>query len=558
MLWKERDKHDAGKGLILFLLWCVCLSGLGQKEEVIDQIFAEWDQNQHPGGVVLVSKGSDILYSKAFGLANIQYNVPITLASTFNLGSVSKQFTALGIAKLEEEGKLSFKDEIHQYIPELPDFGFKITLAHLLNHTSGLRSTPELFALAGWREGEPITTEDDLNYLCKQQSLNFKPGSEYMYSNSNYVLLAVIISRVTHQDFSTWMRSNIFEPLKMRNTYVDEFNLQISAETSTPYVEQEERLFVIAQNSSLDLGATNVYSTATDLTLWLKKMYDPDAEWKKLIDQLKSRDTLLSGEINNYNFGLITDNYHGNKRIYHTGGVPGYLSFAMCFPEEQLSVVVLTNYIDYKAHEKVDHLLSLFLKNKKEKAKKQKKPTEAALNTAAAINYCSDYWNVNSHYARKVFLEDDTLWYLRTNGYKSPLLQVKDSVFIIGGIMATVYVEFKKKGGELYMYVKDGDKPVEVFEPFSASPPSAADLAEYSGVYYSPELETSYKIIFENEKLMGYHSRHGYFDIEILRKDIMDWSGLAVVHYERDDFGSIVGFYVTLNRVRNVWFEKER
>ncbi|HBS85611.1 MAG: hypothetical protein A2W91_14390 [Bacteroidetes bacterium GWF2_38_335] len=546
------------KKSILFVISILLATYLSaQKTEKADQIFEDWNQKNHPGGVVYILKADKVLYLKAFGLANIQYSILNTTESVFNLASVSKQFTALGIALLQEDGKLSIDDSIQMYLPELPNFGYKITLRHLLHHTSGLRSTPELFGLAGWRDGDAISTEDVFNYTCKQRDLNFKPGSEFMYSNTNYVLLAMIIGRVTNQNFADWMKSNVFNPLGMSKTYIDESNLNVTAYTGSPYFEENENQFVIAQNSSHDAGASNVYSSAPDLMKWMKQLNNPEKKWSNAIGLLLTNDTLTNGTSNEYAFGLISDDYKGNKRIYHTGGIPGYLSFAMNFPDEQLSVIVLTNYLDYKAQQRVEMLLSLFLNDKSDKKDVPESIKPVPLNLKCAANYTSDYWNNKENYSRSVYIENDTLWYLRTNKTKSPLLQINDSIFVIGGVNATVLVHFKKQDGLIYMHVKDGAKPIQIFEPYDNSPPTAKDLNNYSGVYYSSELETSYTITTDQVGLIGYHSRHGSFPIEILRKGIVNWSGMAVAKYEFDDQGKMTGFYVTMDRVRNVWFAKQ-
>jgi CubicO group peptidase (beta-lactamase class C family) len=538
----------------LSILMVIHLSA--QKYQKVDQIFEDWNQENHPGGVVYISKADKVLYSKAFGLANIQYAIPNTTESVFNLASVSKQFTALGISLLHEEGKLSIDDSIQIYLPELPNFGHKITIRNLLHHTSGLRSTPELFTLAGWRDGDAILTEDVFNYTCKQRDLNFNPGSEFMYSNTNYVLLAMIISRVTNQNFADWMKSNVFSPLGMSETFIDESNLNGTAHTCTPYFEEEKKQFLIAQNSSLDVGASNVYSSATDLMKWMQQLNNPEKKWSNSIELMLTNDTLTNGASNDYALGLITDDYKGNKRIYHNGGVPGYLSFAMNFPEEQLSVVVMANYLDYSANQRVEMILSLFLSDKSDKQVSESIKT-VPLNLKCVSNYTSNYWNNQENYSRSVYIENDTLWYLRANGNKSPLLQINDSIFVIGGINASVYVHFKKQASQIYMNVKDGEKPIQIFEPYDNSPPNSSDLNNYSGVYYSSELETSYTITSDQKVLTGYHSRHGYFPIEMLRKGLVNWSGFAVAKYKLDDQGEVLGFYVTMDRVRNVWFAKQ-
>lgn len=552
-----RVKKSMKKSILLVFSILITSTLLAQKTNEVDQIFEDWNQKNHPGGVVYILKSDKVLYLKAFGLANMQYSIPNTTESIFNLASVSKQFTALGIALLQEDRKLSIDDSIQKYLPELPNFGHKITIRHLLHHTSGLRSTPELFGLAGWKDGDVISTEDVFNYTCKQRDLNFKPGSEFMYSNTNYVLLAMIIGRITNQSFADWMKSNIFNPLGMSKTYIDESNINVTAYTNTPYFEEKKNQFVIAHNSSRDIGASNVYSSAPDLMKWVKQINNPEKKWLNAINLMLTDDTLTSGTSNEYAMGLITDDYKGNRRIYHNGGIPGYLSFTMNFPNEQLSVIVLANYLDYQANQRVETLLSLFLNEKSDKQMAEEGIKYVPLNLKCATNYTSNYWNNKENYSRSVYVKNDTLWYLRPNGHKSPLLQVNDSVFVVGGIKSTVHVCFKKNDDLVYMHVKDGLKPVQIFEPYDNSPPTSVDLSNYCGIYYSSELETSYTITKDQEGLKGYHSRHGFFSIEILRKGIVNWSGMAVAKYKLDSQGKVMGFYVTMNRVRNVWFAKQ-
>lgn len=528
-----------------------------QLKKNIDHIFEEWNQKSHPGGVVCITKGNKVMYSNAFGLANLQYAIPNTMESVFNIGSVSKQFTALGIGLLAQEGKLNIDDSIQVYLPELPNFSQTITIRHLLHHTSGLRSTPELFILAGWREGDEIHTDDVFNYICKQRDLNFTPGSEFMYSNTNYVLLAMIISRITGQDFSNWMKTNIFNPLGMKNTYIDETNVQRFYNTSTPYFQTGENEFTIIQNPTLDLGASNVYSSVLDLQKWIAQLNNPSAKWKNAVQFLKTNDTLSSGKPNEYCFGLISDEFKGNKRIYHNGGIQGYLSFLMTFPDEQLSVIILTNYLDSDANRRVETLLNQLLSDKREQPNESTEFKSVQLNVNNAKKFVSEYWNNNKNYARTVLLENDTLWYKRTNGSKSALIQIEDSIFVLGGLKSTVSVQFKVMNDTIYMLVKDGEKEEELFTPYTYSPTTSIELNAYCGNFYSSELETSYTITSADNALIGYHSRHGYFPISILKKDIVSWDGLGVAHYVFNDQSEVLGFYVSIDRVRNVWFKKQ-
>ncbi len=540
--------------IVLFLSFVVFTSSLAQRSKSIDRIFNDWNQPNHPGGVIYVTKGNKIIHAKAYGLANLSNAEHLSTASVFNLASVSKQFTAVGILLLQQEGKLSVNDSIGKYLPELPAFMGALTIKQLLHHTSGLRSTPELFTLAGWQEGDEITTADVLKRMCQQTDLNFTPDSEFMYSNTNYVLLSVIIARVTQQDFASWMKTNVFELLGMLSAFIDETNVKPIPKKVTPYMELEPNHFEVAQNSSHETGAANMYATAADLLHWLQVINRPSERWKAIIEELLTVDTLLNGRSNNYAYGVINDEFKGHRRIYHNGGLPGYLSFGMSFPEEQLEVVVLMNVVDNRAQLRVDQLLNVLLSDQSKPSMTLADVKKVTLNSARAKQFENTYWNTTANYVRSVVFENDTLWYQRTNGTRSPLWQVEDSVFVLGGIKTVVWVRFHSSSTGYQMSVKDGDQPEQFFEVVDATVPTRKELEKYCGTFYSPELQTSYTISLGPEGLVGYHEKHGSFPIQYLGKDLIDWSGFATARYSFE--GEKTGLYVSLNRVRNVWFEK--
>ncbi|WP_235295525.1 serine hydrolase domain-containing protein [Portibacter lacus] len=546
------------KLFIIIIILSFNFTSFGQKKEKeIDEIFKEWNHKDHPGGVVSILKKGKTLFSKAYGLADIKHAAPHKLESVFNIASVSKQFTAMGIILLHIDGQLSIDDDIRKFLPELHEFETPISLRHLLHHTSGLRSTPELFGLAGWRDGDPITTEDDWRYLLKQTNLNFKPNSQFMYSNSGYILLAKIIERVSGKHFHAWMKEEIFIPLELNQTFVDETNSNAGQNVATPYLEMGEGQFAVGENTSLDIGASNIYTTASDLSKWMENFRDPADGWKDAFEMLLTMDVLDDGQSNNYGFGVVVDDFFGNNRIQHTGGVPGFLSFAMYYPDDELTIVLLTNFVSFSVNDKLSKLTQLYLKNKTRKSSKKESVKTIAFDVEEAQKWIGDYWNINENYPRNIYLDQDTLWYLRDNGMKSPLFRIGLDEYLMGGIAAVVKVKFANNGKN-DMQVFDRDRPVQSFIAFDNVPVTIEEQKEYAGNYYSPELETNYIISFQNSELVGYHIRHGEFPIAILKKDVTDWSGFAIVTYERDEQDEIIGFYASINRVKKVWFAKRK
>ena len=235
-------------------------SQTSQKQiQKIDSLFTSWNVSNHPGGSVLVSKDGKTIFSKSYGLANIEYNIPNTNNTLFNIGSISKQFTAMGIVLLEEQNKLSFDDNIRKYIPELPNFSEIITIRHLLHHTSGLRDLHGLLGLAGWRSGDLETNDDVYKIIKNQKELNFKPNEEFLYSNTGYILLAKIIENISQLKFDQWMKQNIFQPLGMKNTYVETSLDNIVRNNATSYYLRKE--FKRALEYWGYYGSGNMHST---------------------------------------------------------------------------------------------------------------------------------------------------------------------------------------------------------------------------------------------------------------------------------------------------------
>src|SRR5580698_5602573 len=184
----------------------------------VDEVFADLTKAGSPGCAVAVYRNGRVNYGKGYGLANIEEDVPITQQTVFDIGSTSKQFTATSILLLEKQGKLSVNDDVRKYIPELPDYGPKITILHLLNHTSGLRDYLTLMDLAGINTDSVTTDEDALQIITRQKALNFAPGSDWLYSNTGFFLLSIIVKRVSGETLREFAAENIFIPLGMSHT----------------------------------------------------------------------------------------------------------------------------------------------------------------------------------------------------------------------------------------------------------------------------------------------------------------------------------------------------
>jgi CubicO group peptidase (beta-lactamase class C family) len=523
--------------------------------KLINGLFTEWTNKNTPGGVVMVAHKNTTVYSKAFGLANISYQIPNTQATVFNIGSVAKQFTAMGIVLLQLEGKLSFDDAIHTYLPELHNFTPPITIRQLLHHTSGIRSVPELLGLAGWRDGDAFSNEDVYRYLQKQHDLNFEPNSEYMYTNSGYILLAKIIENVSKKKFKSFMEERIFQPFQMNATFIEEDYSKIMSQIASSYTQIAASVFQTVENTDLTYGASNVYSTCGDLLKWSKNYHEAPNEWQKAFKLLETLTDLNSGKKNNYGFGIFVDNYWGNRRIQHTGGIAGFQSVMYCYPDDDVQIVILSNYSSIQLSKIADLISQLFLQQKSITATIEEVVNTLKLSSDSMRKFEGMYWNDKTNLIRKVYVENDTLWYMRNNNRKSPLYPISDIAFQMGGINEKLYVHFEVKSATMLLI--SADNSVDTFEKYEDKPLSQEELLSYTGYFYSDELETSYTISLKDGALYGYHSRFGEFEVQVLKKDVHSWSGTAVSKYKRNESGTITGISVTLSRIRNVWFDKK-
>src|SRR6185436_1924774 len=231
----------------------------------VDKLFANWDKPDSPGAALIVVKDGAVVYKRGYGSANLEYNIPITPATVFHVASVSKQFTAFAITMLAKAGKLSLDDDIHKYLTELPDFGQKITIRHLLHHTSGLRDQWELLAMAGWRLDDVITKEHILKMVRHQKELNFSPGQEYLYCNTGYTLLAVIVERITGQSFREYMQETIFKPLNMTGTHFHDDHEMIVKNRAYSYRPYGPQDFKLSALNYANVGATSLFTTVEDM-----------------------------------------------------------------------------------------------------------------------------------------------------------------------------------------------------------------------------------------------------------------------------------------------------
>ena len=438
----------------------------------IDSILAPWSAPDRPGVAVAVLKDGQVVLERGYGSAQLEHRIPVTPATVFHVASVTKQFTAFGAAMLAQQGKLSLDDNVRSHIPELPDFGKPVTVRQLIHHTSGIRDQWELLAMAGWRLDDVITKDHILRMLTRQRELNFEPGSEHLYSNSGYSLLAEIVERVGGMPFPEWMEQNVFRPLGMTSTHMHVDHEHIVPGRAYSYRRGDDGQWRNAVLSYANAGATSLFTTAGDLARWLNNYETAQLGGPALIAQMRERAVLTNGDTIPYAFGIVRGQYRGQTHWSHSGGDAGFRSFVVHFPAARLGVAVVSN--------------------------------DAAFRTRVA--------------------RDIADLYLDAMG--APTADPEPQASGDGARVASTRTQ-----------------------------PSQQRLAEFTGTYYSPEIETVYRISVENGKLVARHQRHPNLELtdaggDAFASDRWFFRSIAFTRSE----GAIDGFRLTGGRVRNLRF----
>lgn len=309
----------------------------------VDKMFEEWDKNDTPGAVLGIFKDGRIIYARGYGMANLEYNIPMTPQSVFRIASVSKQFTAMCIAILAEQEKLSLDDDIRKYIPEMQEYEIPITIRHLIHHISGVRDYMTLQGLVG--SGIYYTSQDALEMLSRQKGLNFKPGDQYSYANSGYFLLAEIVGRASGMKTSEFAKKYIFEPLVMNSTHFHDDLNTIVKNRASGYSALRNGGYRINMTQLDMIGDGSIYTTIEDFFKWDQNFYNNKLGNGKqdLIDMVLTRGKLNNGDEISYAFGLNVGTNRGLRRISHSGSFAGFRTSYTQYPDQRFSVVIFTN-----------------------------------------------------------------------------------------------------------------------------------------------------------------------------------------------------------------------
>jgi len=532
-----------------------------EEQAKIDSIFSQWDHPGSPGAAVGIVRDGALVYSKGYGMANLDYDIPLSVTSKFYIASMAKQFTAACIALLALEGKIDLDDEVHAYIPELPSYGEMITIRNLVHHTSGLRDYLELMYLSGRSFEDYFTINDGIQLLRRQSDVNFSPGEKHLYSNSGYILLAEIVNRVSGMTIREYADRNIFKPLGMNDTFFNDDHSQIIKNRVVSYRKESDTFKRYVQNFDA-LGDGNLITTIKDLYLWDQNFYRPKVGGAKFLDLMLTKGRLNNGDTIDYAFGLVHDTYKGLPTLSHGGAFLGFRTQFIRFPEQRFSVIVLASVSGSNPTGKAYQIADILLKDnlsvlEPEDEKLTSFEVEPVPLTKDELRlFEASYWSYEENYSRKIYLKSDTLRYSRGEQNENRLLPIDRNEFQMLDVTDGLRVNFDLKYGKPYKMIVtvNGNNPSELYAymPLEAKD---QDLKALEGSYYSKELDCTYvlKVRLDGLVLMINDVEMGHL------RPVMD--GLFVI----EDFGVIKFdeknknvFVLDANRVKQIKFSKSK
>jgi CubicO group peptidase (beta-lactamase class C family) len=519
----------------------------------VDAVFSRWDRTDSPGCALGISQQGTPVYSRGYGMSDLQHGLAITPASIFHVASISKEFAAYSVALLAEDGRLSLDDDVRKYVPEVPDLGKVITIRHLIQHTSGLRDQWQLLRYAGWREDDLITERDVLGIVSRQKGLNFSPGDEWIYSNTGYTLLGVIVHRVSGKTLRAFAQDRIFAPLGMRDTHFHDDHTMIVRDRTSAYAPREGGGWKISIPVFDTYGATSLFTTPGDLLTWMANLDAPTVGSRALVDAAQRTAVLRDGTPTGYGYGLTVGTYRGLAAIGHGGADAGYRAQVERYPERGLAIAVLCNASTalpgVLLHGVADVLLGPTVPP-------QRLPFDTPPRTVPAASlqrWVGLYRDTISHAVLRVQLADGAL----RLGDGQRLVMTSDTSARVGASFSTLVLHATADG---VTGVTSGPRTTRDlrFRREAAFAPTRTSLAAFAGAYFSEELDVRYDISATDSSLVIHHRKLDDVKLAPAFRDAFTAEFGTVFEFTRDRAGKVNGFALFDGRVRGVRFERMR
>ena len=537
--------------ILAVLIFGACVqplfAGVSDVSQKVDRIFAAFDRPGSPGCSLGVIRDREFIYRKSYGEASLELGVPLSSQSVFYVGSISKQFTAASVVLAAEQGQLSLDDDVRKYIPELPDYGHKITLREMLNQTSGLRDFFDLIYFSGRNSYDFNSPGEILQLIERQRGLNNVPGAEWVYSNTNYFLLGIVLQRATGKTLAEFAKEKIFQPLGMTHTrFYDDASVVAPGRVAAYDAGEKSGFRVDWSTSYAIVGGGGLMTTVGDLLRWDDNFYSNRLGRGTLLKELETRGILNDDKRTTYGMGLILGNYRGLPIVEHNGALFGYRADLLRFPDQKFTVITLCNVSSAEPELRSREVAEVYLKSEMSPGSFLSAAAERGFPDPAT--YAGDYLDRRTHTVYSFTAKDG-----RLQGWGSALRRKDASQYydLFGDVITFEGSEKSMKAtldlnGEKYFA---GEKVKELAM-------QVAELKSYAGDYRSTELKSEIHLSMENGKLtLGIGSNPPAALMPVAKDEFVWADGFSLI-FHRDAEGKVSGLSVYEQAARGMEFER--
>ena len=535
------------------LLWSAAVPVAAQVDvdpASVDAVFRDVDNTRSPGCAVAVSRGGIPILQRAYGMADLEHDVPNTPTTVFEPGSVSKQFTSTATILLALDGVISLDDDIRKYFPELPDYGDVVTVRHLLNHTSGLRDWGSVAGIEGWpRTRRAHTHTHVLDILSRQQELNYRPGDYYSYTNSGYNLQAMLVARVSGMTFAEFSRKRIFEPLGMTHTqWRDDFN-RIVKDRAVAYRRGDEGWEQLMPFEDVH-GNGGLLTTVEDLLKFTRNLETGALGGPLYLEEMHRQGVLNSGQVIAYASGLRVESYKGVRQVSHSGSTAGYRGHLARFPDQGLAVAVMCNNAG-NAGGYLYQVADLYLGSALDDGAPAPPRGAPQLPADRLQALEGTYRDTRTGGILRLTAAEGSL---RLGGTR--LVPVGGDRFVSPGETSSLVFERSLfADGRPAAVLDRPDHPGVRIEPVVLVRPTSRELADYVGTYRNDEAEATYRVEVRDGALALVNRWGEARSLSPLYRDAFDGRE-SDAFFQRDAAGAVTGFVWSESRVWGMKFRK--
>ncbi|TVZ46795.1 serine hydrolase domain-containing protein [Olleya sp. Hel_I_94] len=540
---------NQSKYLVILIVFCIipkigCAQNLETK---IDKLYKV--EANEPGFSIAVFKKDQILFQKQYGTTNLDYNIPISSKTVFDIASISKQFTAAAILLLEEEGKLNIKEPAYKYIDKLPRYKKgNPTIEQLLNQTSGIKEADPYFGVIDLWFNDYIDQQQMINIITKVSDLRFKPGEYFYYSNANYILLASIIEKASGETYSNYLQKNIFNPLNMDNTSIKDNIYKSIKNRAIGYIEDDGQYYKTHFHAVKFVGDGQILTNPDDMHKWHLNLRNATIGSPELWKKMHTKATLNNGKKINFGLGVEFETYNGHEAVGFDGmSAGGFVSKYLYFPTLEIAFFTTQNKFEDEFRDTFFDFVDLYVTPNLKNETLDETYNFITLSNKQLKQYEGHYlyyYNDDDKKANSIQVKNDKLIAYTLDGDKIAELKPignNEFIFLMGNSKALVKFNLEKRNTYFTYNEFNNDKPW-VFNQFKPYAHSEKELSQFEGEYYNTDFQIAKKICLDNGSLYLYYKNGAYkTELTSISKNLLEIS-ISPIAFERNEKNEITSF----------------